>query len=117
MKRYHILIEAGETFDQDCCLYKFSVGTSVRDQRALLEVIRYANDNGYYHGLWTVENRNFVERLARSVGCHFLQLNWVHIDVVKLAQHIRKYNVTPRKQPLTPHEIYVRKVIGCIIPM
>ena len=36
MKRYHIMIEAGTEFTRDCHLYKFRVGTSELDKRALL---------------------------------------------------------------------------------
>ena len=116
MKRYHIMIEAGTEFTRDCHLYKFRVGTSVRDKRAHLEVVRFAKENGYFIDVWNLSNREFVSKLAQSVNCDVLQLKWIHMDVQQLVRHISKYKTAPRKQPSSKHEILTLRALTLIIP-
>lgn len=106
MKTFFLMIEANGIFTAEDCLYKFRCGISDRDQRALAVVRDYAERNGYYFAKYSLGVRDFCFKLAESVDRDFLQLNWVYLDVVKLAKHIKEYNFTPRKQPASPAEIY-----------
>lgn len=116
MKRYHIMIEAGTEFTRDCHLYKFRVGTSEQDRRAHLVVVRFAKENGYFIDEWNLSNREFVSKLAQSVGCQAIQLKWVYIDVRDLARHISKYKTAPKKQPSNKNEILTLRALTLIIP-
>ena len=106
MKVFYVMIEADETFTTDSHIYKFKCGISAKDQRSMSVVQDYANKHGYYVAKYSLEVRDFCDKLAKSVERDFLQLNWVYLDVNELAGFIKNYNYTPRKTILTSNEIY-----------
>lgn len=112
MKRYYLMIEASRLFDEDSQLYKFRVGSSVREQAALNVVKKYAVQHGFYISEWTVDTRDFVFKLAESIGRTYLQLNWNYMECAMMARYIRNCSALPRKTFLSPHEAAVRRMLG-----
>lgn len=114
MKTKYVIIESGQFFSEDDTLYKVMVGKSEQDLRAYKVMVDYALKHDCYLQMWSIEVRDFIEKLAHSVNRHPGQLKWVYLDVNDVAKHIRKYNKLPEKTFYNQHEKLLRQILSYI---
>ena len=116
MKDLYVMIAADGMIHRNSVFYRYRVGQSAADKAAAKKVQIFSAKRGYLCEKWSLKNRDFCWRIAESLGVHYVQLHWYHINVVELAKYIDAFGYPPPKPPLSQAERMLIQIVTFLKP-
>lgn len=82
--------------------YSIYVGISARDKTLFLQLETLVKEHGYYLSLYSIEVREFVEKLAWSMHIHSAKLNWQSYKITDFMREYKQQKCLPQSKFITP---------------
>lgn len=111
MKTTYLLIDAGREISEESKFFAVSVGNSKLEKGMCAWLKRWSSERGHFFEKYDHQVTEFVFNIAESLGTKVFLMGIQRFPITTLVHHIRKFNSTPSKAPMTSNCVQLMRAI------
>lgn len=111
MKSNWLLIAESNELSLSSQFYKIAIGTSKQEMKYWESIQKYAHDNGFYFEKWSDHVKDFVLRIADSLGVTMLDLNIPLCNAKEFVAYLVRFGCTPKNSIVSPNYSKMRSLL------